>query len=373
MCIIYRMHLSQFDYNLPEERIAKYPPEKRGTTRLLVLDRKNNKIMHKMYANVVDFIKEGDVVVLNYTKVQNVRTFPIVERSGKQVQLMFLENIQYHENNSKTNLENRSNQNDFEYWYALIGRAKNVKLGDKLLFEEGEYVEVIDRKAEEEGFIVRISQSIAKSTEIFEKYGHVPLPPYMKREDNEQDKVRYNTIFAKKLGSVAAPTASLNLTDELLEQIKNKGAKIVYVELQISWGTFAPVKTENIEDFKIHSEQIKISKETVQVINSTIDNGGDIWAFGTTATRLLESVAVYDAAKKKHYVKEFEGETKIFIYPGYKWKLVNHMVTNFHTPKSSLLMLVSSFASHEAIFSAYNEAIYEKYNFLSYGDSMLLL
>lgn len=366
------MQLNQFDYNLPEERIAKYPPEKRGTTRLLVLDRKNSIITHKMYVDVVDYIKEGDVVVLNYTKVQNVRTFPLVERSGKKVQLMFLENIQYHENNSESISQNISNQNDSEYWFALIGRAKNVKIGDKLLFEEGEYVEIIDRKAGEEGFIIRIPQNITKSTEIFEKYGHVPLPPYMKRDDNEQDKVRYNTVFAKKLGSVAAPTASLNLTDELLEQIKNKGGKIVYVELQISWGTFAPVKTENIEDFKIHSESIKITKESAEIINEAIINDKDVWAFGTTATRLLESVAQIDEVSKKYLVQEYEGSTSIYIYPGYDWKIVDHLITNFHTPKSSLLMLVSSFASYDSIFEAYKIAVEKKYNFLSYGDSMLI-
>jgi S-adenosylmethionine:tRNA ribosyltransferase-isomerase len=361
------MNLSEFDYNLPEERIAKYPPIERGTTRLLVLDRESREIQHKRYVNVVDYIKPGDVVVLNYTKVQNVRTFPKVERSNRQVQLMFLENIQYHEAQLS---DEETKQKSYEYWYALIGRAKHVKIGDTLIFDGGERVEVIDRKTGEEGFIVRLS--LSKSTEIFNKYGHVPLPPYMKREDNEDDKVRYNTVFAKQLGSVAAPTASLNLTDELLQKIREKGARIVYVELKISWGTFAPVKTEQIEDFKIHHEEIIISKKVAEQINETIKNGKDVWAFGTTATRLLESVAELEEETGKYLVKEYEGDTNIFIYPGYTWKIVNHMITNFHTPKSSLLMLVSSFASHEMIFRAYREAVENKYNFLSYGDSMLI-
>jgi S-adenosylmethionine:tRNA ribosyltransferase-isomerase len=361
------MNLSDFDYNLPEDRIAKYPPKVRGTTRLLVLNRHDGEIEHKQYADVIDYIKSGDVVVLNYTKVQNVRTFPIVKRTGRQVQLMFLENIQYHEPNL---LDQERNSKSYEYWYALIGRAKYVKIGDILVYDDGESVEVIARKEGEEGFIVRLE--LTKSPEIFNKYGHVPLPPYMKREDEPQDKIRYNTVFAKQLGSVAAPTASLNLTDDLLEKIRNKGAKIVYVELKISWGTFAPVKTEQIEDFKIHSEQISMSANGAREINERILSGGDVWAFGTTATRLLESVASVDTVSGKYLVHEFEGDTKIFIYPGYKWKVVNHMITNFHTPKSSLLMLVSSFASRELIFKAYGEAMDKEYMFLSYGDSMLI-
>jgi S-adenosylmethionine:tRNA ribosyltransferase-isomerase len=361
------MNLSEFDYNLPQERIAKYPPTVRGTTRLLVVNRQTKKFEHKMYADVVDYINPGDVVVLNYTKVLNVRTFPKVERTGRQVQLMFLENIQYHE--SQLSDEER-NLKSYEYWYALIGRAKYVKIGDKLIFDRGEKVDVIARKEGEEGFIVRLE--LTKSTEIFNNYGHVPLPPYMKRDDEPEDQVRYNTVFAKQLGSVAAPTASLNLTDELLEKIREKGAEIVYVELKISWGTFAPVKTEQIEDFQIHHEEIIISKDSADRINKAIIAEKDVWAFGTTATRLLESVAYEDSTSGKYLVKAYEGDTNIFIYPGYEWKIVKHMITNFHTPKSSLLMLVSSFASHDLIFRAYDEAVKKEYMFLSYGDSMLL-
>lgn len=376
------MKTSDFTYNLPEERIAKYPPKERGTTRLMVLDRASGQITHKNYFNVVDYIQPGDVIVLNHTKVQNVRTFPTVERTGRQVELMFLENIQY----QQEELTHEERQK-YEYWYALIGRARHVKLGDVLQFEQNDYVDVINRKEGETGFIVRIPAG--SSTELFNKYGHVPLPPYMHRPDEDSDKVRYNTVFAKQLGSVAAPTASLNLTDELLQQIRDKGVKIAYVNLVVGWGTFAPVNTDQVEDFQIHHESYEMPEETAKTINETIVAGGKVWAFGTTATRVLETCAVEDLGfaqrsgnmanlstavdPKKYLVKEGVGDTRIFIYPGYNWKVVDHLVTNFHASGSSLLMLVSSFAGYDAIMKAYQLAIAQEYNFLSYGDSMLLL
>jgi len=368
-------------YNLPDELIAKYPPTKRGTTRLLVYDRKNKIITHKKYSDVIKYIQPDDVIVLNKTKVQNVRTFPTVQRSGKQVELLFLENIQYQEvsglalqpqKKSKTEIPRSTPQpakeelqivdNSKEYWYCLIGRAKKVQIGDILVYPNGIEVKVIDRKKGEAGFIIGCPNG--GTSEIFKKYGHVPLPPYMKRPDEPEDNLRYNTVFAKNLGSVAAPTASLNLTEELLAEIENKGAKIAYIELKIGWGTFAPIDITKPEKVKLHPEYYNISQESAEIINNC---KGAIWAFGTTVTRVLETVAV------NRKVQAGEGFTEIFIYPGYKWKIVDHLVTNFHMPNSSLILLVASLIGEDEVKRVYNEAIIKKYKFLSYGDSMVIV
>ncbi|HQG57525.1 MAG TPA: tRNA preQ1(34) S-adenosylmethionine ribosyltransferase-isomerase QueA [Candidatus Dojkabacteria bacterium] len=358
-----------FDYILPENLIANFPPKERGTTRLLVIDRKTGEISHKRYFNVVDYIKPGDVVVLNRTKVINVRTFPIVARTGKKVQLLFLNNIQKNNivDNEETNsyLERKFGKDEVEYWYALIGRAKNVKIGDILQFKDDEEVEIIHRNEGEAGFIVACHKEITST--IFSKYGHVPLPPYIKRDDNEDDKIRYNTVFAKIDGSVAAPTASLNITDEILNQINAKGAFIAYVELKVSWGTFSPVNTSDYRDFKIHGEYYNVIPEDADIINRAKANGGNVFSFGTTVTRVLESLA------ENGKIKSGAGYTDIYIYPGYKWKFVDHLVTNFHTPRSSLILLVNSFLGEGLTEKAYNIAIKEGYAFLSYGDSMLII
>lgn len=354
------LNIEDFNYNLPQELIAKYPPKERGTTNLLVLDRSNKEITKKKYFNLLDYINPGDIVVLNKTKVQNVRTFPIVNRTGKQVEVLFLENVQYKEKDSLAD----------EYWYALIGRAKNIEIGDTLNFESGEQVIVIHRDKGEPGFIIKFPKGLT-STKLFNKYGHVPLPPYMKRPDEESDKKRYNTVFAEYLGSVAAPTASLNLTKAILNSIKEKGAEIVYIELKIGWGTFAPINTEKVEDFKLHSEKYNLPKSVADKIIQTKKRGGKVWAFGTTVTRVLESCAIKNNNKVE--LKSGEGETNIFIYPGYEWKIVDHLVTNFHVPKSTLLMLVSSFAGREFVMEAYKQAVESEFQFLSYGDSMLIL
>lgn len=358
-----------FDYFLPQNLIANFPPKERGTTRLLVIDRKTGSISHKKYFDVIDYINPGDVVVLNRTKVINVRTFPIVSRTGKKVQLLFLNNIQ--KNNLTKNddqlseLEKKYGQENIEYWYALIGRAKNVRIGDKLFFDGSETVEIVHRNEGEAGFVVACHKD--ETSKIFEKYGHVPLPPYIKRDDNDEDKIRYNTVFAKIDGSVAAPTASLNITDEILSKIKAKGAKIAYVELKVSWGTFSPVNTEDYRNFKIHGEYYNVLKEDAEIINQVKAAGGKVVAFGTTVTRVLESIA------KNGKIKAGEGYTDIYIYPGYFWKFVDHLVTNFHTPKSSLILLVNSFLGEDLTEKAYKIAIENNYAFLSYGDSMLII
>lgn len=333
-----------FKYELPKEKIAQFPPQKRGTTKLLVVDRKTRNMEHKKYFNVVDYIKKGDIVVLNETKVEKRRTFFLTEK-GRKVEVLFL--------------EKRKEEDGLEEWFCLVGRAKDVKDGE-ILREKEIFVKVIKREGN--GFLVNIPSE--KSEILFEKYGHTPLPPYMKRKDRKSDQIRYNTVFSKMEGSVAAPTASLNLTDDILRKIEKKGAKIVKIELKVGWGTFAPVREENIEDHKIHEEYINISKETADEINN---RNGDIWAFGTTVARTLES------AVKRGKVKPFEGYTDLYIYPGYKWKVVDHLITNFHMPDSSLILLVSSFMGINLTKKVYKEALGKDYRFLSYGDSMLII
>ncbi len=340
------MKIEEFEYNLSEELIAKYPPKVRGTSKLLVLDRGNGEIFHDRYFNVPEYIHEGDVVVLNETKVLNSRTFFLTPR-GKRIEVLFLENI----------------GNDI--WYVLIGRAKNVNVGDILVNEQGKDVQIKVYERRDNGFLISFVHGTSHI--LFEKYGHTPLPPYMKRSDEKSDRERYNTVFSRIEGAVAAPTASLNLTGEILEQIRKKGAKIVKVELRVGWGTFAPIRDENIEDHKIHTEYINIPKSVADTINN---RKGKVWAFGTTVARTLESVAF--EKEGRFFVKEFSGDTSLYIYPGYKWKIVDNMVTNFHMPDSSLILLVSSFAGKKYILKAYNEAIKKGYKFLSYGDSMMI-
>lgn len=360
------MLVSDFNYNLSEDRIAKYPPIERGTTRLMVIHPSDGKIEHKRYFDVVDYINEGDIVVLNYTKVQKVRTRAVVERTGREVEVMFLENVQYHEESAVISDKNKQKA---EYWYALIGRARHVKTGDTLTYPNGETVTIISRPENETGFIVRINS--VNSETIFNSYGTVPLPPYMHRKAEESDGVRYNTVFAEKIGSVAAPTASLNLTRDLMSKIESKGAEIVYVELKIGWGTFAPVSVDKVEDVEIHEEHYCVSEESATKINEAIKNGGKVWAFGTTTARVLESTGVI--ASDNRQVVAGKGSTKIFISPGYKWKIVDRLVTNFHVPQSTLLMMVSAFAGKDLTLKAYNTALEMNYDFLSYGDSMVVV
>lgn len=333
-----------FKYKLPKERIAKFPPKKRGTTNLLVVNRKTGEIEHKKYFNVVEYIKRGDIVVLNETKVEKRRTFFVTEK-GKKVEVLFL--------------EKRKEEDGLDKWFCLIGRAKDVKEGEVLRKKEI-FVKILKR--ENDGFLVNIPSE--KSDILFEKYGHVPLPPYMKRKDRKSDQTRYNTVFSKIPGAVAAPTASLNLTEDTLKSLRKKGAEIVKVELKVGWGTFAPVREENVEDHKLHEEYISISKETAEKINNC---KGDVWVFGTTVARTLES------SVKRGKVVPFNGYTDLYIYPGYKWKVVDHMITNFHMPDSSLILLVSSFMGINLTKRVYKEALSKDYKFLSYGDSMLIL
>jgi S-adenosylmethionine:tRNA ribosyltransferase-isomerase len=335
------MKADVFKYKLPKDRIAKYPPKVRGTSNLMVFDRKSKKIEHRKYFEVVEYINPGDVIVLNETKVLDVRTY-FFTPNNKEVEILFL------------------NQED-ENWFCLIGGGRYLNNGDILIAKEDRNIKVKVLTKKQRGYLIDILGS--DPLDIFAKIGHTPLPPYMKRKDKKEDKVRYNTVFSKIPGSSAAPTASLNLTNEIIEEIKKKGGKVVKIELKVGWGTFAPIKEENIEDHKIHKEYISISENVVKTIKEAKIKGNNIWAFGTTVVRALETGGV----------RPYTGQTDLYIYPDYQFRIVDHLITNFHQPDSTLILLVSAFAGIEETKKLYSEALQGDYKFLSYGDSMLII
>jgi len=336
------MKLSEFYYDLPDELIAQKPLEKRDISRLMVLDRERKSAKSQVFKDIVDYMNEGDCLVLNDTRVVCVRLYG-KRKTGGKVEIFFL------------NPGSDKPQ-------ALVKPSKRIKEGETIELENGLSLKVLGRS--ELGRFVDFDCSV----EEILKSGHVPLPPYIKREDNTEDAQRYQTVYAKKDGATASPTAGLHFTEELINKIKDKGIKVVYVTLHTSYGTFAPVAVENIEDHKMHSESFEISKNVADIINDVKNAGGKIFSVGTTSTRVLESSAC-GAGK----IEPLKGETNLFLYPGYRFKIVDRLITNFHLPESTLLMLVSAFASRDHIFEAYKRAIEEKYRFFSYGDAMLIV
>lgn len=336
------MKLSDFDYHLPKELIAKYPVEPRDSCRLMVLNRKDKTIEHKIFRDVIDYLKPGDTLVLNNTKVIPARLIGKKEKTNANIEVFLLRPI------------------EDNIWEALIKNVRRLKKNQKIIISNDFYVEFLDR--DDEKAIVKIHSKDIKSD--LEKYGHVPLPPYIEREDEEKDKDYYQTVFAEKEGSVASPTAGLHFTKELLEKIKEKGVNIAYITLHVGLGTFKPVKTEDITKHKMHEEYFTIPKETLEMIQKTKENKKSVVAVGTTVVRALETYGKFGKTK---------GFTDIFIYPPYEFKIVDKLITNFHLPKSTLLMLVSAFADRDFILRAYNEAVKEKYRFFSYGDAMLIV
>ena len=334
------MKTSDFSYELPEELIAKYPLDLRSSSKLLV---HFDKIEHRFFKDILDYFEEGDLLVVNNTSVIPARVFGHKE-SGGQVEIM-LERIM---EDNKALVQMRS--------------GRTPKIGTTIILDSFE-VECIDRQ--DNFFIVQFDRS---PLEVFNAIGHVPLPPYIKRPDENLDKDRYATVYEdiKLQDSVAAPTAGLHFDDELLENIKKIGVKIATVNLSVGAGTFQPVKVDHIEEHDIHSEFLEVSADVVDVVSATKKAGKKVFAVGTTATRALET------AFNNESEKGFCGYTKLFIYPGYKFKAVDMLITNFHLPQSSLLMLVSAFIGHDNMKNIYETAVNQKYRFLSYGDAMLL-
>ena len=340
------MKTSDFDYFLPEEQIAQTPVYPRDSSRLLVYDRENDKIYHKKFTDIKAFLKAGDVLVRNNTKVLPARMFAFT-KNGAKVEILLLK---------------RQNLTD---WEVLVKPGKKARPGAKLTINEELSLEVLSTVEEAGSRIVRFDFN-GVFEEVIARVGEMPLPPYITKKLLDQS--RYQTVYAKKDGSAAAPTAGLHFTEELLKELEDMGVEIVDVLLHVGLGTFRPVKAEDISEHHMHSEYYEISSESANAINKAKKEGRRIIAVGTTSVRTLES-----ACDENGFVKECSGNTEIFIYPPYKFKCVNSLITNFHLPKSTLVMLVSSFSTREKTLAFYEEAVKEGYRFFSFGDACLIL
>lgn len=340
------MRVEDFDYELPKELIAQTPLEKRDSSKLMVVDRNTGEVKSRKFTDILDYLEEGDTLVLNDTKVLPARLIGIKEETNAIIEILLLKDI----------------ENDT--WECLTKPAKRVHVGTIVSFGNGKLkAKCIEEK--EDG--IRAFELIYDGIllEILEELGTMPLPPYI--HEKLEDQKRYNTVYAKNIGSSAAPTAGLHFTKELLNQIKEKKVKIEYITLHVGLGTFRPVMVENIEEHKMHSEYYEMTAETAQVLNDTRQSGHKIISVGTTSVRTLETIM-----NRYGTFQECQGFTDIFIYPGYKFKAVDRLITNFHLPKSTLLMLVSAFSKREYILNAYQKAVDEKYRFFSFGDSMII-
>lgn len=340
------MKVSDFNYDLPEELIAQTPIQKRDESRLMVLDKTNQTIEHKVFKDILDYLKPGDCLVRNNTKVIPARLYGIKEDTGVNVEFLLLKRI------------------EGDIWEVMVHPGRRLKKGVKVTFGDGLLKAEILEQMENGNRKVKFEYK-GIFNEILDQIGLMPLPPYIK--ERLKDKDRYQTVYAKYEGSAAAPTAGLHFTDELLEQIKAKGVEIANVTLHVGIGTFRPVKVDNIEEHEMHSEHYYIKQEDADKINNARKNGGRIISVGTTSCRVLESVA-----DENGFVKEIEGDTSIFIYPGYKFKCIDCLITNFHLPESTLIMLVSTLAGKDFVMKAYEEAVKERYRFFSFGDAMFI-
>lgn len=341
-----KMDVKDFRYDLPQELIAQDPLEDRSSSRLLVLDKDTGEITHKHFYDIIDYLDEGDCLVLNETKVIPARLMGVKKDTGVVVEILLLKR------KSKT------------VWECLVKPGKKCRVGAVIEFGEGLLTGTVSDIVEEGNRIIEFEfDSIFE--EILDKLGTMPLPPYITH--TLKDRNRYQTVYAKNDGSAAAPTAGLHFTKELLKDIEDKGVKLAKVTLHVGLGTFRPVKVSDVRQHHMHSEFFQVSKEAADIINSTRANGKRVICVGTTSTRTVES-----ASDDKGYLKETSGWTDIFIYPGYKFKVLDALITNFHLPESTLVMLVSALAGREKVLHAYEEAVKEKYRFFSFGDAMFI-
>lgn len=343
------MNKSDFFYDLPEELIAQHPMEPRDQSRMMVLSKDSDEIQHKHFYNILDYFKPGDCLILNNTRVLPARIYGVKSGTGANVEFLLL------------------NQIETDLWETLAGPGKRAKEGTEFTFGDGLLRAGVEKVLDNGNRIVRFFYD--KSDNIFnilDKIGQMPLPHYITEE--LEDKERYQTVYSKELGSAAAPTAGLHFTAEILEELESRGVNIGYVTLHVGLGTFRPVKAEKIEDHHMHSEHYHLPKETADLINETKKNGGRVIAVGTTSCRTLESAATFCGE-----IREDDRFTDIFIYPGYEFKCIDGLLTNFHLPESTLIMLVSAFYGYDKTLNAYKEAVNEKYRFFSFGDCMLIL
>jgi S-adenosylmethionine:tRNA ribosyltransferase-isomerase len=342
------MKLEEFDFYLPEELIAQTPLLKRDTSKLLTINRKENTYEHKVFSDIIDYFNPGDTLVLNNTRVMPARLYGQKKDTGAAIEVLLLKNKEYN------------------MWECLVKPAKRIKVGSIVSFGDGimeaECVKVLD-----DGFRYFEFKYEGIFQERLDELGTMPLPPYIK--ERLTDKERYQTVYSKEVGSSAAPTAGLHFTNELLDKIKQKGVNIVYLTLHVGLGTFRPVSVENIEEHDMHSEYYTLDEETANVINETKKNGGRVFSVGTTSTRTLETIARDNDGE----IVPASGWTNIFIYPGFEFKCVDGLITNFHLPKSSLIMLVSAFYNREKVLELYKIAVENKYRFFSFGDAMIII
>lgn len=345
------MNINEFDYHLPQELIAQKPADRRDGSRLMAVHRDSGKMEHRHFYDILEYLNSGDCLVLNNSKVLPARLFGEKEQTGAKVEFLLIKRI------------------EGDVWETMVRPGKRLKPGDTVAFSPSFKAEIVDYG--QDGTRLARFRYEGIFMERLEELGKMPLPPYIERASDVEDSERYQTVYCKEEGSVAAPTAGLHFTEELLEQAEKKGVQIAYVTLHVGIGTFRPVKCENIEDHQMHFEEYEVTRETADRINRVKRAGGRIISVGTTSTRTLESAAVLKDGR--YEVRAGSGSTGIFIYPGYEFKMIDSLITNFHLPKSTLLMLISAFYDREKILEIYDTAVREKYRFFSYGDAMLLI
>ncbi len=343
------MKLTAFKYELPDELIAQYPSKHRGDSRLMILNRGDQSVSHDKFSNIIDFLEEGDALVVNETKVFPARLIGFKEKTNAQVEVLLLRQL------------------EDTMWEVLVKPARKVRIGNRLVIADSIGCDVIDNTISG-GRVVKFDDNGKNFFDLVEEVGNSPLPPYIKRPTEAIDKERYQTVYAKKTGAVAAPTAGLHFTDDLLEKIKAKGVEIIPLVLHVGLGTFRPVQVEDLSRHQMDSEYYELSEDSAKRINEVKKNGGRIFAVGTTTVRVLETVVIPDKT-----VKASSGWTDKFIFPPYNFKTVNGIITNFHQSQSTLYILVCTFCGYDLAKEAYKQAIDEKYRFFSYGDAMLVL
>ncbi|USK73592.1 tRNA preQ1(34) S-adenosylmethionine ribosyltransferase-isomerase QueA [Peribacillus frigoritolerans] len=341
------MKLDMFDFHLPEELIAQVPLEDREASRLMVLDKETGKLQHDVFSHITEYIKPGDCLVLNDTKVLPARLYGSKEGTGAKIEVLLLK------------------QEHDDVWETLVKPAKRIKEGSTIVFGDGKLSAVCTGVLEHGGRILEFKYE-GIFYEILEKLGEMPLPPYIKEQLDDQD--RYQTVYARERGSAAAPTAGLHFTEDLLEKLKGMGVHIAFITLHVGLGTFRPVSVDDIDSHEMHSEFYQMTEGTARLLNDVKEKGGKIITVGTTSTRTLETIA----SRNDGVFKEENGWTSIFIYPGYEFKGIDAMITNFHLPKSTLIMLISALAGREHVLHAYETAVEQKYRFFSFGDAMLI-
>jgi S-adenosylmethionine:tRNA ribosyltransferase-isomerase len=343
------MKISEYDFELPQELVAQYPSEKRDHSKLMVLDRRDGKIEHRIFHQIIDYLEKGDGLVINQTRIFPARLFGKLEDKDSRIEILLLKKMRD------------------DVWEVLVRPGRKAKIGQRIVFDQdGLRCEILD-KSPAGGRMVRFFYQ-GDFFDIVQRVGEIPLPPYIRREPEKLDQNRYQTVYAKEIGAVAGPTAGFHFTQELLKRIEDKGILIIPIVLHVGLGTFRPIKVDDPSEHRMESEYYRMDQSSANKINQIKENGGRIFAVGTSVVRTLETVARNDRA-----LRPSEGWTDIFVYPPYQFRLVDAILTNFHLPKSTLLLLVSAFAERDLIFKAYQEAMQKKYRFYSYGDAMLII